>query len=121
MGTPDVAMFTLRQGDTRPVLEVALLDADGEAHDLTGSTDWKLHIRVSSSVTLTRTMTVQDADGGLLRYTWQTADWNAGALPDVAAGEIAELPMEYEVVSAAGRLTFPSEGHDVLQIRGDLA
>jgi hypothetical protein len=117
-----MAIFSIKYRDTRPVLEVALKNPDGSAHDLTGTTAWKLHIRLSSSTVMTRDLVKQGLDtAGVLRYTWVSTDWNAGSLPSVPAHSVKEFPMEYEVLAGTVRLTFPNDGYDTLQIRGDLA
>lgn len=113
--------FYLKYRDTRPVLDVLLRDPDRSVHDLTGSTDWKLHIRLDDGTTLTRTMTVQGVPtAGTLRYTWVAADWDTGQLPNPETA-IVKLRMEYEVLGpSTARLTFPNDRHDVLQITPDI-
>lgn len=120
-------VFVLKAHDTRPILEVALLNPDGTAHDLTGSTEWTLHIRVSQTVTLIRDLVKfgPDADG-VLRYTWQETDWEPTVPTDPklpvpqSAYHSLELPMEYEVVGGTSCLTFPNTGHDTLRILGEV-
>lgn len=130
--------FYLKLRDTRPILEVALLNPDGTAYDLTGATGWKLHIRLSDGTRLSRNMIVQGAATlGVLRYTWITTDWNAASTPDsdgafTVGGLVASpsLPlavgsvdhrMEYEIIGpSTQRLTFPSDGYDVLRITSDI-
>ena len=115
------AVFRLKYRDTRPVLEVALKNPDGTPHDLTGTTDWKLHIRVSASLTLTRDLVKFGADAdGVLRYTWVATDWDAGNLPTVTPHGLKALSMEYEVLGGTQRMTFPNADYDRLEIRGDL-
>ena len=109
--------FTLKHGDTLPILEVVLKNPDGSVHDLTGSTDWQLHIKLTNGVVVTRTMTKQGADAaGTLRYPWVAADWNPGGL---YASPYAHR-MEYEVLAGATGLTFPNDGYDTLKIAPDL-
>ena len=118
-----MATFTLKHGDTNPYLEVALKNPDGSNHDLTGSTSYKLHVRLPSGTTWTRDMVKQGVDAaGTLRYTWAAADWDVGNLPAPRSPYHShQLPMEYEVIGGTSRMTFPNEGHDILHIRGDLA
>jgi len=122
-------IFTLKRGDTRPILEVVLRDPApagsapgtvGPVHDLTGSTAWKLHVLLPTGTVFSRDMVVQgDPTGGVLRYTWASADWNADGLP--ARPSPQTLNMEYEVTGAAGaRLTFPNDGYHTLQIVDDI-
>lgn len=121
-------VFYLKYRDTLPVLEVVLLKPDGSVQDLTGTTGWKLHIRMSDGTRLVRTMTKYGADAnGTLRYSWVASDWNAPSSPDgdgsfqvgglVAGPEpplargAQENRMEFEVLGpASARLTFPNGG-----------
>jgi len=135
-----VGVFNLKYRDTRPVLEVALKNPDLTVHDLTGSSAWKLHIRLEDGARLVRDM-VPDGNLalGMLRYTWIAGDWNVGssldtdgsyqvggleagpAIPIVAGTR--EHQMEFEVVGPAGaRLTFPNglPGYDTLRIITDI-
>lgn len=109
--------FHLKRGDTLPVLEVVLVNPDGSVHDLTGSTDWKLHVKLDNGQTFSRTMTKVGADvDGKLSYGWQAADWTAS--PPLAVGTHR---MEYEVVGAGtARMTFPNDGYDILRVTQDL-
>lgn len=115
-----MSTFSIKEGDTLPVLEVALLDPDGSAHDLTGVTSVKLIVRSSPTTTFEKTMTVHDAEAGLVRYAWQPTDWTDSSILNVEAGLSRELEMEYEVVSGSNKMTFPTNGYDTLHIRGDL-
>lgn len=117
-----MAAFTLKAHDTRPVLEVALLNPDGTANDLTGSTGWELHISKHDGTVLTRTMVKEGADtDGVLRYTWVSTDWDAGELPIPDAFEAYDLRMEYEVTGGTSRMTFPNGSYDTLHILSDVA
>lgn len=118
-----MAIFTLKRGDTRPILEVALKNPDGSAHDLTGSTAWKLHIYVTSTNVVTRDLVKQGPDAnGVLRYVWVDADWGSAVdqIPSTGS-EIREYRMEYEVFGGSSRMTFPNSSFDTLRIRKDLA
>jgi hypothetical protein len=112
-----VNTFYLKYRDTLPVLEVVLLDPDGTAHDLTGSTAWKLHVRIEAQV-FTRDM-VPDADRalGILRYTWAATDWTLGT-PTLQAGH---WQMEYEVLGPGSqRKSWPNDGYDRLSAIADI-
>lgn len=116
-----MATFTIKRGDTNPWLEVALKNPDGSAHDLTGSTAWKLHIRINGTTVMTRDMVKQGADtAGVLRYTWATADWDVLPSPR-SPYHSREFPMEYEVIAGSSRMTFPNTGTDTLKVVGDVA
>lgn len=132
-------IFYLKFRDTRPILEVSLLNPDLSAFDLTGATGWKLHIRLSDGTTkLVRNLTVQGAATlGILRYTWIATDWNVASTPDadssytigglvlsptlpLTAGQL-EHRMEYEIIGpASARQTFPNDGYDILRIVSDI-
>ncbi len=132
-----VAFLKLR--DTRPILQVELLEPDPlqlgrtRAHDLTGSTAWKLHIWLADGSKLTRAMVKGSPDyAGILTYTWIDSDWDTvsagGAVGGLVVGPtfpilpgLREHRMEYEVVGPAGaRLTFPNDGYDTLRIVADI-
>ena len=94
----------LKYRDTRPVLEVTLLDPDDSAHDLAGATSVTLHIRLKSGTVLSKAMVIDsDPTTGIVRYTWLAADWDVGGL-------VAGIHrMEYEVLGPDDeRLTFPN-------------
>lgn len=120
-----MGVFNLKYRDTRPPLEVALKNPDGSPFDLTGSTQWKLHIWLADGTKLVRDMTKGAPDAaGVLRYTWLSTDWDPGGLVAVplplAPGQI-EHRMEYEVVGpGTARSSFPNDGYDVLRVRPDI-
>ncbi len=107
-------IFYLKQMDTKPNLLVTLKNPDGTVHDLTGLTDFKLHIKLQGGTVLAaRTMSVFGAPtNGQIIYAWVTGDWNAGNL---VAG-VHE--MEYE--SVAERLTFPNDSNHRLIVTDDI-
>lgn len=120
-----MAIFRLKYRDTLPALRVKLLKPDGSPAEITGSTAWKLHIRLNDGTVLTRTMTKLADDPAELEYAWLAADWDAGGLivgPSIPlqVGQ-KEHEMEYEVLGAGGaRQTYPNEGYDTLRIWQDL-
>jgi hypothetical protein len=110
-----MARFYLKLRDTRPVLEVYLLDPDDTAHDLTSATDATLHIKLAGGTVLSKTMVIDGTPTtGIVRYTWLAADWDAGGLVE------GTHRMEYEVQAGSSRLTFPNSGDDELIIRPDI-
>lgn len=127
-----MAVFTLKQRDTRPTLQVSLKNPDGTAYSLAGSTAWKLHIWLADGSKLVRDMVKvgPDADG-VLSYTWVATDWDAvsggGAVGGLVVGPALPLSpgqrehrMEYEVVAGTARQTFPNGGYDTLRIIADI-
>ena len=133
-----MGVFNLKYRDTQPVLEVALLNPDLSAVDLTGSTI-KLHIRLADGATrLIRDMVIQgDPLLGIVRYQWIATDWAAasgttvdgayptggliGPTPIVPSyGRLLEHRMEFEVINGTSRGTFPNDGYDTLTIITDV-
>ena len=110
-----MATFYLKWGDTT-TLEVALKDPDTTAHDLTGDTLY-LHVLLNDGTTITRTMSVTDAAGGVAEYKWVAADYTT-ADDKLAVGTHS---MEYEAVQGTDRQTFPNDGHDTLEVAEDIA
>ena len=113
-----MGVFYLKSRDTRPTLQVQLLNPDNTVHDLTGTTTYKLHIKAPSG-TVSRDMIVVGAlTNGTLAYSWVAADWDN--LPLVTPNHQKDLQMEYEVIGPSTRLTFPNNGWDTLRIYGDI-
>lgn len=122
-----MAVFSIKAGDTRPTLEVALKNPDGSAHDLTGSTTWKLNIKTGPSTVFVRDLVKEGLDtAGTLRYAWQASDWDPenvnGFLPTPPANyPLTQLPMEYQVSGGSSVMTFPNNSFDTIRILGDVA
>lgn len=138
-----MAIFYLKYRDTRPVLRVRLLDPPDDAgvrapHDLTGTTNWRLHIHLEDGTKLIRQMAVYgDEADGIVKYEWVSTDWATKSSIDadgsyevgglvvgptlpLAPGE-REHRMEYEILGPGGaRLTFPNDGYDTLRILTDV-
>jgi hypothetical protein len=128
--------MTLKYRDTLPIMEVELIELDpdnpGEmqAHDLTGSTAWKLHVWLSDGTVFTRDMVVTgDPTLGVLRYTFVASDWDTTNVNGflTVGPTLPMLPserehrMEYEVIGSGGtRLTFPNDGYDILRVVLDI-
>lgn len=117
--------FYLKKGDTRPVLEVALKNADGSAFDLTSATI-KLLIELNNGTKLSRPMGIEgDPTDGVARYAWVAADWEAdnlivGPSPPFTPQDV-DHKMEYEVTQGTLIQTFPNNGWDNLRIFQDLS
>lgn len=126
-----MSVFNLKYRDTRPVLEVTLLQPKEEetdpdvVYDLTGSQSVTLHIWLSDETKLTRPMIIDpDPETGKASYTWVDADWTELVVsPDLPLRPgVYEHRMEYEVLGpgGVGRLTFPNDGYDTLRIKVDI-
>lgn len=128
-------VFTLKRGDTKPPLRVVFRDpppagsapgTPGPIHDLTGSTAWKLHIKLNNGTVLTRNLVVDGPPtGGAALYDWVSGDWDPGGLivgpmPPLKPTDIEHV-MEYEVLGpGSARFTFPNDGYHILRIWQDL-
>lgn len=111
-----MADFYLKYRDTRPILEVVLLNPDGSVHDLTGSTSHKLHIWLNTGEKLERSLAIEGAPtAGTLRYTWQATDWT-----DTVKLLVGVHRMEYEVYVGTARESFPNAGYDFIHIIPDI-
>lgn len=86
------ADFYIVEGDTKPDLVKQLLDADGEAIDVTGATVRFSMSRNGTVVVDNASCTVDVAGEGRVRYEWETADT---ASPGACVGE-------FEVTYAGG-------------------
>ena len=112
-----MATFYLKRRDTRPTMEVYLLDPGGTAHDLSGATSVTLHVLLNNGQSFSRAMAAEPVGAlGIVRYTWPVTDWY-GATPLVAGSH----RMEYEVVGpTTARMSFPNDGYDELRVTSDI-
>lgn len=135
-----MAVFNLKRGNTRPILQVELRNPDGTAFDHAGATAYKLNIWRSDGVKLIRNLVPfgdppagGQPDTRPLRYAWLLTDWGAVNGDGTAGGLVISptLPltpgvrehlMDYDVIGGSSRITFPSggntpaEAYDVLRI-----
>ena len=96
-----MADFTIKQGDTLPLLQATLTDENGDPMDLTDATDLKFRYRrKGSSTVVERDATIVTAASGIVRYAWQAAD-TATAGPMYA---------EWQVYYGTDILTHPNTG-----------
>lgn len=67
--------FYLKQGDTTPALRATLEDGSGSAVNLTGAgVRFKMDEPRGGGNVVDDTVTVQDASGGVVEYTWKATD-----------------------------------------------
>jgi hypothetical protein len=70
-----LSSFFLKQGDTAPAIDYIVLDEDGVAINLTGSTVTFYMQDLSGNEKITAgACSLIDAPNGLVRYQWQNAD-----------------------------------------------
>ncbi len=116
-----MAIFYLKENDTRPTLQVTLTNPDGTAYDLTNVVTVYLNITLSDGTDIQKTMTVDAVPTtGIVTYIWLAADWGSSGLA-VGPSPQSVHTMEYEVVGPGTiRLTFPNDGYDTLSIVAEL-
>lgn len=108
----------MKQGDTGPVLRRQMLDANGDAVDLTSATDVEFHMRYEGTTTpLINAAADPDGDQvtntGYVEYAWDTAD-----LADV----VGVVEAEFTATLADGTIvTFPNRGYLIGVIEGEIA
>ena len=101
--------FYLKRGDTSPTLQQTLLNAAGDAVDITGAAV-TIHVtdRYGTNV-IDAAASISDASVGVVQY-------ELGAIPQ------GNYEFEFEVVYANSKIeTFPNAGFDILVVERDLA
>ena len=100
--------FTIKKGDTRPIIKATLSDASG-ALNLTGTTVKLVLRNASSGVIARRTCTLDDAALGKVSYAWI-------ATPTDVATE-ASYYASFEVTYAdTSLLSVPSSGYFTIDV-----
>ena len=112
----DIATYTVKRGDTAPVVADTLLDSSGNAVNLTGSTV-KFHMSTWDLQTVVINGNATGPNGGSpdntgqVQYQWQSADTTTAG---VYRGE-------WQVTFAGGGVeTWPDAGYAVVSIPSDL-
>lgn len=131
-----MAVFPLKQGNTRPILRVQLMEPDPDnpgkqrPFDHAGATGYRLNIHLADGSKLSREMVpVGAAPGGgqpdtrKLEYVWIPTDWDPVSGGGTVGGLVLgpQLPltpgerehlMDYDVLGAGGAVlvTFPNGG-----------
>lgn len=107
--------FVLKRGDTAPALRVRVVDAAGEAIDLTGTEVTLQATCLALGRHLERAATIADpGTGGIAAYAWLASDW--------AEGEFAPGTWLAEIQIAAGVAlqSAPTAGHFLIVVEEDL-
>jgi hypothetical protein len=102
--------FYIKRNDTASAFQVTLLDANGDAVDLTGATV-KFIMSKGATAKVSSPAVVVSAAAGEVRYDWAAGDTDEGGF----------FRAEWEVTDAANRVqTFPNPGYDEVVITQDL-
>ena len=93
----------IRQGDTTPLLQQTILDASGNAMNLTGATvTFTLRALTSNQPVVNATAQILNAATGLVQYAWTASDT---ATPGLYMGEF------HVTLSGGGTYTYPNDGY----------
>lgn len=112
-----MATYTVKRGDTVPVVTDTLLDSTGAAVNLTGATV-KFHMTTWDRSAVVANAAATGPNGGALDATGQVQyAWASG---DVAAAGVYKA--EWEVTFVGGKVeSWPNDGYAVVSVTGDLA
>lgn len=103
--------FTLKQHDTWPPLDAALVDANGPIN-LTTAASVKLILKTASGSTqIIGTCSIVSAVAGTVRYLWQTSD----------TASVNTFNAEFEITWNDGKIeTVPNSGYFEVAVVADL-
>tara|TARA_R110000851_G_scaffold321725_1_gene487301 strand:- start:167 stop:490 length:324 start_codon:yes stop_codon:yes gene_type:complete len=104
--------FTIKKGDTSPSIQSILKDSAGVPINITGATV-KFHMKPigSSTLKVDQVMTIVDATGGIVRYSWEDSDTDT----------VGTYYAEFEVTRADNSTeTFPNNSNAVIVITKSL-
>jgi len=103
--------FTMKTGDTAPILQATFTDANGSAVSITGATVKLIVANLAGSVVMNKSMSIFNGAGGIAEYEWQAGDTDTPGTYKV----------EFEVTYATGEVeSFPNTGYEMLVIKEDL-
>lgn len=103
--------FTIKQNDTSPALQATLKDYNGNPISLVGATV-RFHMKsFEGAIKVDQTMTITNASGGVVTYSWQATDTNT------AGTYYAEFQVTYADLAIE---TFPNSGSIAITITPEL-
>jgi len=103
--------FSIKQNDTSPSLQATLKDASLTPINLSGATVMFHMKSVDGTVKIDETMTITDAENGVVQYDWQVGDTDT----------VGTYYVEFEVTySDASVETFPNNGNKVVTVVREL-
>jgi L-aminopeptidase/D-esterase-like protein len=104
---------TVKQGDTSPIIQNTLTDADGNAVDVTGATiRFHMFDRRTGEESIDAAGAIVTATSGIVKYTWQAGD----------TATVGAYNYEWEVTYSDATVgTFPTSGYNLVIIEDDLA
>tara|TARA_R110000803_G_scaffold61711_1_gene121704 strand:- start:212 stop:532 length:321 start_codon:yes stop_codon:yes gene_type:complete len=103
--------FSIKQNDTSPSLQATLKDASQSPVLLSGATVMFHMKSVDGTVKVNQPMTITNADGGVVQYSWQAVDTDT----------VGTYYVEFEVTYADASIeTFPNNGNRVVSVVREL-
>lgn len=111
-----MATTTIKRGSTLPALTAALVDASGNAINLTTATTVTMVMRLQSGSApkISKTATITNAATGAVSYSWTTQDTDTAGRYDVEwvvnwnSGDVQRFPIQgYQSISVEEDLTTP--------------
>ena len=104
--------FRIKTNDTSPKLAVTLEDASGNEINIAGA-NARFHMKSfeATSLKVDAPMTITDASGGTLQYSWVNAD------TDTAGTYYGEIEVTYADNTVE---TFPNNGYFTVIVKEDL-
>lgn len=105
--------FYIKQNDTRPILSATLVNSDGSAPDLTGSTVvFKMRKYGESSTKVDAAAAVTGATTGVVQYTWSASNTDT----------VGSYEAEFQVTFSGGGIqTYPNNRYIDVEIVDDIA
>jgi hypothetical protein len=108
------ADFSLKKGDTRPVLAVTFTDANGSAIALRSTATITFRMRKWGSTALavnsSTRITITSTSGGTVQRTWSTSE----------TGSTGTYFFQFLYVTSTGRRTHPNFEHGTINIHPSL-
>lgn len=103
--------FSIKQNDTSPTLQATLKTAALVPVDLTGATVMFHMKSVDGSIKVNTQMSITNASGGVVEYSWQAAD------TDTVGTYYVEFEVTYADLSVE---TFPNNGNKIVSVVKEL-
>lgn len=105
--------FQIKENDTTPSLRASLLNGDGNAVDLLGTTiRFFMRALGSSAVTIDRSASIISQAEGIVQYDWVTGD----------TASVGFYQAEFQVTYADGNIeTFPNGNYIGVEIIDDIS
>lgn len=106
-----MADFSIKKGDGLPALTATLIDANGNAVDITGCTVEFRMVDKARTIKVEDAAVVVNAVAGVVRYDWQTGDTDtAGAYRG-----------EFRVTDGSAKVqTYPTTGYVAIDVLNDV-